>query len=291
MAHPAHGADQGRRHEITSFRLDGARREGNVASIPSALLRPSTSSKAFLTRANYRYTDEILTETAVQQSVGPCDGEGELAAINILIVDDCTLQRENLAAVFRAYAGTTPAVAGDLQSLCAALSASPPDVALVNMGSREKTNLVRLVREACPDTKVIVVGISEDDEPDIVACAEAGVDGYHLRAESLEDLFALMARVARGESSCSPKVSAILLRRLSALAAQRKPETKELVLTAREIQILRLLESGFSNRDIADHLCIALHTVKNHVHSLLGKLGVSTRAEAAAYVRRSGIPI
>jgi DNA-binding NarL/FixJ family response regulator len=60
---------------------------------------------------------------------------------------------------------------------------------------------------------------------------------------------------------------------------------KELVLTAREIQILRLIESGLSNQEIADHLYIALHTVKNHVHSVLSKLGVSTRAEAAAYAR------
>jgi ATP/maltotriose-dependent transcriptional regulator MalT len=72
---------------------------------------------------------------------------------------------------------------------------------------------------------------------------------------------------------------------LSVLAAQRQPEAKELVLTAREIQILQLLEIGLSNRDIADRLFIALHTVKNHVHSLLSKLGVSTRAEAVACSR------
>jgi DNA-binding NarL/FixJ family response regulator len=69
------------------------------------------------------------------------------------------------------------------------------------------------------------------------------------------------------------------------LASQRQPEVKELVLTAREIQILRLLESGLSNQEVAQHLCIALPTVKNHVHSVLRKLGVSTRGEAAAYAR------
>ena len=84
---------------------------------------------------------------------------------------------------------------------------------------------------------------------------------------------------------CSPRVSAILLRRLSALASQRQPTEKELVLTAREAQILKMLELGLSNRDIADQLCIAVHTVKNHVHSLLTKLGVSTRAQAAALSR------
>jgi DNA-binding CsgD family transcriptional regulator len=77
----------------------------------------------------------------------------------------------------------------------------------------------------------------------------------------------------------------MLLRRLSALAARRQPVAKELVLTAREAQILRMLEMGLSNRNIADHLGIAIHTVKNHVHSVLTKLGVSTRAEAAALAR------
>jgi DNA-binding NarL/FixJ family response regulator len=76
-----------------------------------------------------------------------------------------------------------------------------------------------------------------------------------------------------------------LLRRLSALASRRQPAAKELVLTAREAQILRMLELGRSNRDIAAQLAIAVHTVKNHVHSLLTKLGVSSRAEAAALSR------
>jgi len=111
------------------------------------------------------------------------------------------------------------------------------------------------------------------------------VAGYHTRTESLDDLLVLMRKVAAGKSFCSPRVSAILLRRLSALASQRPPAVKEPVLTTRESQILRMLELGLSNQDIAAQLCIAVHTVKNHVHSLLSKLGVSTRAEAAALSR------
>ena len=174
-------------------------------------------------------------------------------------------------------------MAWDLPSLCAVLGWAAPEIVLFNISTRDSMTLLRLVRDTCPEAKMIVVGISDDDESEIVACAEAGVSGYHLRAESLDDLLRLMSRVADGESLCSPKVSAILLRRLSTLASRRQPEVKELVLTAREIQILRLVESGLSNQEIADRLCIALHTVKNHVHSVLGKLGVSTRGEAAAY--------
>lgn len=202
-----------------------------------------------------------------------------------LIIDDCTLHRETLAAVLAAYGECSPIAAWDLPSLHSALSEVTPEIILINMGTKGDVALLRLVRESCPEARVIVVGLSEEDESQIVACAEAGVAGYHLRTDSFADLLSTMCRVASGESYCSPKVSAILLRRLSALAAQRRTVPRDPDLTAREIQILRLLELGRSNSDIADELCIALHTVKNHVHSVLKKLGVGTRVEAAAYSR------
>jgi DNA-binding NarL/FixJ family response regulator len=202
-----------------------------------------------------------------------------------LIVDDCTLHRENLAAVLASHGAGILTVAEDLPTLCFALREMTPEIVLVNMGSRDNVALLRFVRQTCPGAKVIVVGISDEDEPQIISCAEAGVAGYHMRTDSLDDLLVLISRVASGESLCSPRVSGILLRRLSDLASQRQPVPKELVLTAREAQILRMLEVGMSNRDIAAQLCIAVHTVKNHVHSLLSKLGVSTRAQAAALSR------
>jgi DNA-binding NarL/FixJ family response regulator len=227
---------------------------------------------------------------APSSPVAPVERGCSVPDASFLIVDDCKLNRENLAAIFAAHGASGPAVAWDLPSLCAALGDVAPEIVLFDMGTRDNFALLRLVRDTCPEAKMIVVGISEDDESEIVACAEAGVAGYHLRAESFDDLVALMSRVANGESLCSPKVSAILLRRLSTLAAQRQPDVKELVLTAREIQILRLLELGLSNQEIASRLYIAVHTVKNHVHSVLGKLGVSTRAEAAAYSRTIRYP-
>lgn len=177
-----------------------------------------------------------------------------------------------------------------MPSLCSVLGEGAPEIVLFNVDTRDSLTLLRIITDSCPEAKVIAVGISEDDESEIVECAEAGVAGYQLRAESLDHLLTLISRVANGESFCTPKVSAILLKRLSTLAAQRRPVAKELVLTAREIQILRLLESGLSNQEIADQLFIALHTVKNHVHSVLSKLGVSTRAEAAAYSRSIHYP-
>jgi DNA-binding NarL/FixJ family response regulator len=218
----------------------------------------------------------------------PVERRYQLPDARFLIVDDCTLHRENLATVFVVRGVSRLSMAWNLPTLGSALGEATPEIVLVNMGSRDNLELLRFVRHTCPEAKVIVVGVSEEDESQIIACAEAGVAGYHMRAESLDELLALITRVAAGEAVCSPRISAILLRRLSDLAARRRSDPVELVLTAREAQILRMLESGLSNRDIATELCIAVHTVKNHVHSLLNKLGVATRAQAAALSRSMG---
>lgn len=213
------------------------------------------------------------------------DGRGLLRDAEVLIVDDCTLYRDYLVTVLLSHGAVSPGVAWDIPSLMTAFEARLPRVVVLNMGTRDSAVLLRHALSLGPQVRVVVLGVSEDDEPEIVACAEAGVAGYHLRTETLQDLITLLHRVAAGESLCSPRVSAILLRRLSALASQRPSAARELVLTAREVQVLRMLELGLANRDIADELCIAVHTVKNHVHSLLTKLGVGTRAQAAAVAR------
>lgn len=208
-------------------------------------------------------------------------------AESILIVDDCTLYRENLAAAFVVDGRYTPVTAWDLPSLVLALEGTELRVALLNMATQSRDLLLRAAMDISPEIRVIVMGPSEDDESEIVACAEAGVAGYHMRADSLEDLFELMDIVAAGKTGYPARVAAILLRRMSVLASQPplQPGVGGLALTAREAQILRMLELGQSNRDIATQLSIAVNTVKNHVHSLLTKLGVRTRTDAAALSR------
>ena len=230
----------------------------------------------------------VMPSTSVgrsEQTSGVAEGQDLLRDASILIVDDCTLYRENLAAILAVNGTAVPSVAWDLSSLIRALEDTTPSIVVLSMGTRDSQMLLQAAREISSNVRVVVVGLSEDDESEIVACAEAGVAGYHLRTESLDDLLVLIRRVVAGESLCTPRVSAILLRRLSALASRRQPAARELVLTAREAQILRMLEMGLSNRDIAARLCIAVHTVKNHVHNVLTKLGASTRAEAAALSR------
>lgn len=223
-----------------------------------------------------------VTPGCAEQDSAPCRDA------KILIVDDCALYRECLAAILALEVRVPPSVAWDLRSLVCALEDNAPTVILLNIETRDSVVLLRQALDVNPNARVIVLGISEDDESAIVASAEAGVAGFHLRTESLDSLLVSIRKVAAGESLVSPRVSGMLLRRLSALAAQQQPVANEAALTPREVQILRMVELGLSNRDIADRLCIAVHTVKNHVHSLLTKLGVSTRVEAAALCRNVG---
>lgn len=205
--------------------------------------------------------------------------------LRIVIADDSALHRTTLANALRMKGAATLGSAWDLASLVLACEAVQPHIVLLRIGTRDGMTLLRAATAVDPRVRVVVVGLPNDDETQIVECAEAGVAGYHTRRESFADLLTLINRVAAGEMSFSPAFATTLLDRLAALAAQRRTLARELVLTDRETQILGMLELGLSNHDIAVRLSIAVHTVKNHVHNLLNKLGVATRADAAALAR------
>jgi DNA-binding NarL/FixJ family response regulator len=207
----------------------------------------------------------------------------------VLLLDDSRLYRDALAGMIEREAGIGSVVcAADPPSVGGALAHHEPDVALVNLGSACSDRLVTAIRTLAPDLPIVAIGI-EDAEHVIVSTAESGVAGYLLRDESFGHLMRLIHGVVAGETFCSPRVSAALMRRLALLAEERQHRVP--VLTEREDQILRLLDAGLSNQQIADQLCIELRTVKNHVHNLLGKLGVARRGEAVAAVRSLRSPI
>jgi two-component system nitrate/nitrite response regulator NarL len=106
---------------------------------------------------------------------------------------------------------------------------------------------------------------------------------------SLDDLAGTIRGVLRGELRCPPRIAATLFKRVAALAAPGRPALAT-VLTAREREVLAVLDEGLSNKQIAARLCIEIATVKNHVHHILEKLQVASRSEATAYARRHPQP-
>ncbi len=208
------------------------------------------------------------------------------APLRVLICDDAALNRECLALALNPHGIETDSAA-DMPSLFAALDRSVPDVILLDIDMPDSATLLQVGLDVGPDVRVIVTGLSEDRESDIVSCAEAGAAGLQLRTETLDQLLTLIRNADQAEAQCSPKVSAMLLRHVYSMVGQRNPSTdsKEPALTERETQIMRLLEEGLSNQQIASRLNVTVHTVKNHARSLFSKLGVSSRAEAVATYR------
>ncbi|WP_435592828.1 LuxR C-terminal-related transcriptional regulator [Nocardia sp. bgisy118] len=206
-------------------------------------------------------------------------------------MDDSALYREGLATILAEEWGPDAVcTASDLGSMSAAIGRDGPDIILLNLASEDSRALLLAARATSSATRVVVLGVREHDRDEIIECAELGVAGYHLRSEPLDQLLKLIVAVAAGDSLCSPRVTAILLARISANAAPQASEARVLGLSPREAQILELVDLGLSNREIADRLCIEVHTVKNHMHNLLAKLGVRRRAEAAAVLRGRCVP-
>ncbi|MGE2731099.1 LuxR C-terminal-related transcriptional regulator [Mycolicibacterium vaccae] len=214
---------------------------------------------------------------------GVLDDGRAVASGSILIIDDCALYREALTDTLAANGVPRVRAAWDLPSLIGTLESTRPQVILLNLATIGMQTYLRATTSLCPQTPVIAVGASEDDEDVLLVCAEAGVAGYHNRTDSLATLLSLIDAVRRGEEVyCPAVVSEVLLRRARAVRGSGRRFGRNPALTAREAQILHLLRHGHTNQDIAAHLSIAVHTVKSHVHTLFKKLGVRSRAEAAA---------
>ena len=142
-----------------------------------------------------------------------------------------------------------------------------------------------VARKLAGRVRVLAIAVPSRED-DVITCAETGVAGFLTTEASLDELAAALVSVSRGEALCSPWTAGVLLRRVAALARARPRPAGSAPLTARELEVVDLLDRGFSNKQIAQRLCIELPTVKNHVHHILDKLGVNRRGEVGAVIRR-----
>ena len=163
------------------------------------------------------------------------------------------------------------------------------DVALVStrlpdLGALKLTNAITKI---APSTTVLALGLTEE-KTRVLRYVEAGASGYILKDDSLDDLVSTVRAAQEGKVFISPQIAAAVLERLSELARMfsdvENNVTDPAGLTPREIEVLELIGKDMTNQEIADHLVIEVGTVKNHVHSILDKLNVSSRGDAAAYL-------
>jgi two-component system, NarL family, nitrate/nitrite response regulator NarL len=218
------------------------------------------------------------------------DGMTAHPVITVLVVSAVRLFRDGIGRILEPRpdidvigASATPEQAVPL------VERASPNVLLLDLPAPEGIPFVRRVARSRIDVRVVVLGVSETDA-EVVAWAEAGVAGYVHSDGSAEHLAAAILAAARGETLCSPRMTAALVRRLAARAAMPSVEAGQAfdLLTSRELQIVELIDRGLSNKEIAAQLCIELPTVKNHVHNILEKLHVERRGQAAALIRRPG---
>jgi two-component system, NarL family, nitrate/nitrite response regulator NarL len=207
--------------------------------------------------------------------------------IGVYVVAAVRLYREGLACVL---AGEPAIAACGSSADVAPLFEDPPcggaEVVLLDMAVPGSRAAVQSVTRRRVSPRVVALAV-EDDEDDVIAFAEAGVQGYVTRDDPLGGLVDVIHSAARGEAPCSPRVAAALLSRVRARGGA-SPRTRDgKTLSAREIEIVSLVADGLSNKEIAARLHLQLATVKNHVHNILGKLGVKKRAEAVAVVREN----
>jgi two-component system, NarL family, nitrate/nitrite response regulator NarL len=208
-----------------------------------------------------------------------------LIAKRVLLVDDMRLSREGLANLLDGEAWIAALdTAADTATTLQRVREFRPDVILLNLATVGSLEILGAAVSADPHACVIAIGVA-GREDEVIACAEAGVAGYLLREGSRTDLGVTVQSATRGETLCPPYIAATLLRRVASLAAERRLSATPSHLTARERQVLGLIDQGLSNREISQRLGIEIRTVKNHVHNILEKLQVHRRGEAAARMR------
>ena len=208
------------------------------------------------------------------------------AKARVALVVDIGLYRDALARTLPRLGLDVVACAGGAVEAASMVARVDPDVILVDVTRPSGIGTLRELAETASGARLLALAV-RDRDPDVRACIEAGAVGYVLRDSSLEELADAAHRAVRDEPLASPHVIATLMRRVAALSANGD-RTNVTQLTSRELEVVELIEKGLSNKEIAAQLSIAVATVKNHVHSILDKLNVQRRGEAASLVRTSG---
>ena len=223
-----------------------------------------------------------------EAGAGHGEDAGQAADVRVLVCDDHRILAEGLAALLDGAGGTkVVAIVGTVADAVQRSTALRPDVVLMDYELPDGNGVEATVaiKSAVPEANVVML-TSFADESVLVGAIEAGCCGFLTKHKSAQDVVSAVRLAAAGEAWISPDR---LVRRLPRLRRSTKAHQLGSDLTAREREVLALLADGLSSEAIASRLYLSANTVRNHVQSLLTKLGAHSRLEAVSIAARAGL--
>lgn len=209
--------------------------------------------------------------------------------MKIIIVDDHVLFREGLAAIIRSESDIqVVGQAGTVAEAIQLVTTLRPDLVLMDFSLPDGTGAeaTRAILKEYPQCKIVFLTMSEEDE-NLFSAIRSGAKGYLLKNMRPAKLVSTLRSVEQGESALSRSMTMRLMEELA--RTRETPPAGDPTLTRRELEVLRELAAGWSNQEIAERLFISENTVKYHVHSILDKLNLSDRRDAALYAKEHGL--
>jgi DNA-binding NarL/FixJ family response regulator len=211
--------------------------------------------------------------------------------IRVMVVDDHPMWRDAVARDLTEAGYDVVATVADGAQALRVVAAARPDVVVLDLQLPDTSgvDVTRGVRAACPDARVLVLSASGEQQ-DVLDAVKAGAVGYLLKSAALPEFLDAVRRTADGDAVFTPGLAALVLgefRRLASAPAAGGTDAPS--LTERETEILRMVATGLSYKQIATRLVLSHRTVQNHVQNSLGKLHLHNRVELVRYAIEHGL--
>jgi len=210
--------------------------------------------------------------------------------MRVLVADDHSLFRDGIISLLEAAGFEVVGQVGDGQAAVEAVLRLRPDLVLMDITMPRMSGLeaLRAIKQVSPETQVVMLTVSDDDA-DLFEAIRSGASGYLLKSLNAEEFLTMLDGLQRGEAAMTRKTTARLIQGLTGSSPRSQQTRLAQRLTEREIELLRLVAEGMSNKAIAHALSVSENTVKYHMRNILQKLDAQNRTEAVTHAIRAGL--